>query len=244
MLSIAIGLSLGLLGGGGSILTVPVLHYILGLEAHEAIATSLIVVGLTSAVAMIPYARAHDVRWRVGLVFGAASMSAAFAGARLGAAIPGALLIGGFAALMIASGTTMIVRARRSPPGVPLAARELELGRTILIGLAAGLLTGVLGAGGGFVIVPALVIAAGLPMRQAIGTSLLVIALNSAAAFAGALGHTDIDGAIAIPIVLIAIAGSLLGGWLGRRVSARGLQRGFGVLVVVVGLAIALRELV
>jgi uncharacterized protein len=240
VISLAIGISLGLLGGGGSILTVPVLHYIFAIEAHDAIAMSLVVVALTSLFAIIPHARAGNVRWRSGLIFGATSMISAFLGARLGAHLPSALLVVAFAMLMFAVGAVMLLRARRTPTRPPRAA---SLERILATGLGVGLLTGVLGAGGGFIIVPALTLVGGLAMREAVATSLLVITLNSAAAVAGTAGHASFDARVLVPVAALAMVGSVVGMRLGRRLSACQLQRGFGAFIVVVGTAILLREL-
>jgi len=239
-LSLVIGLSLGLMGGGGSILTVPVLHYVFRVEPHDAIAMSLVVVGATSIVALVPYARAGRVRWRIGLAFGAASMIGAFAGGRLGAALPGVVLIAIFALVMLAAGVAMITRARGS---MPAGTGDLRLPRVLAIGLGIGLLTGILGAGGGFVIVPVLTLLGGLAMRDAIGTSLLVIAMNSLAGLAGAATHTTLDGRITAAVTGLAIAGSLVGVRYGRRLSAQHLQRAFGWFVIIVGMFILAREL-
>lgn len=240
-LALAIGLSLGLLGGGGSILTVPVLHYVFGAGAHDAIAMSLVIVGATSAVALVPHVRAHRVRWRTGLVFGAASMISAFAGARLGALLPAGVLIPAFAATMLAAGGGMLLRARR-PPTAPLP-RDLRPARVLLIGLAVGLLTGTLGAGGGFVIVPALTLVGGLSIRDAVGTSLLVIAMNSVAGLTGSIGQATLDAAIIIPVIAIAVAGSLVGARVAGRLAAAQLQHAFGWFVIVVGAFILAGEL-
>jgi len=241
VLSLAIGLSLGLLGGGGSILTVPVLHYVFGVEAHDAIAMSLIVVGVTSTIALVPHVGTGRVAWRVGLVFGAASMFAAYLGGRLGSSLPAFVLIPAFAMTMLAAGGGMLLRSRR-----PL--RSCSIGharprRVLLIGLGVGLLTGTLGAGGGFVIVPALTLVGGLAIREAVGTSLLVIAMNSFAGLAGTASHASVDGRIVVPVIVMAIGGSLFGARLCGRMSPQQLQRAFGWFVIVVGALILLREL-
>ena len=228
------------MGGGGSILTVPVLHYVFRIEAHDAIAMSLVVVGATSIVALIPYARAGHVRWRVGLALGGASMMAAFAGGRLGAALPGAVLIAGFALVMLAAGVAMIMRARASVAATGTG--DLRLPRVLSIGLGIGLLTGILGAGGGFVIVPVLTLLGGLAMRDAIATSLLVIAMNSLAGLAGTATHTTLDGRITATVTCIAVAGSFAGVRVGRRLSAQSLQGAFGWFVILVGVIILARE--
>ena len=242
VLSLAIGLSLGLLGGGGSILTVPVLHYALGFGVHEAIAGSLLVVGVTSSVALIPHARAGRVQWRIGIVFGAASMVSAFVGGRLGALIPGGVLLAAFALVMIAAGAAMLRRSR-SAGGLPVG-RHVRLARVLAVGLGVGLVTGVLGAGGGFVIVPALTLFGGLAMSDAIGTSLLVIAMNAIAGVAGGALHTHVDAATVSAVTAIAVFGSVVGARVGRRVPAHHLQRAFGGFVIAVAAAILLGELV
>lgn len=239
VLSLAIGLSLGLLGGGGSILTVPVIHYVFGVEPHAAIAMSLVVVGTTSFIALIPHARAGRVRWRTGLVFGASSMLGAFEGGRIGAALPGPVLIPAFAMVMVAAGVAMLVRSRRGLISGPVHAPRV--GRVLAIGLAVGLLTGTLGAGGGFVIVPALTLAGGLAIADAIGTSLFVIALNSFAGYAGA-SHAALDYTMVGAVTASAIAGSFVGAQLVHRLAARHLQQVFGYFVIAVAALMMLRE--
>ncbi len=241
VLSLAIGLSLGLLGGGGSILAVPVLHYVLGLGVHEAIAGSLIVVAVTSSLALIPHARAGRVQWRTGLAFGGASIGSAFAGGQIGARLPGAVLIAAFALVMVAAGAAMLVRSRSAPR---LHVEEpARLPRVLGLGLGVGLITGVLGAGGGFVIIPALTLFSGLVMYDAIGTSLLVIAMNSLAGVAGGASHTHVDVALVAAVTALAVVGSLVGVRVGRRVPAHQLQRGFGGFVIAVAAAMLIGEL-
>lgn len=242
ILSLAIGVSLGLLGGGGSVLTVPVLHYALGLGVHDAIAGSLVVVAVTSSIAVIPHARSGRVQWRTGLVFGAASMASAFAGGRLGARIPGGVLLTAFALVMVAAGAAMVLRSRsaqRLPVGGPV-----RLPRVLAVGLGVGLVTGVLGAGGGFVIVPALTLLGGLAICDAVGTSLVVIAMNALAALAGGALPTHVDVPTVAAVTALAVLGSLAGARLGRRVPAHQLQRGFGGFLLAVAAAILLGELV
>jgi len=242
ILALAIGMSLGLLGGGGSILTMPVLHYAFDTPAHDAIATSLVVVGITSVVALVGHARRGHVRWKLGLVFGATSMVTAFAGGRLGAVLPAGALIVGFAVVMIAAGVAMLQRARSNNKRV-VPSGEASLRRVLGIAAGIGLLTGILGAGGGFLIVPALTLAGGLAVREAIGTSLLVIGLNAGAGFAGTAPYASVDARIALVVTLMAVAGSLIGARLGRRLSTEMLERGFGWFVIIVGAAIVAQRL-
>jgi uncharacterized membrane protein YfcA len=241
LLAVGIGVSLGLLGGGGSILAVPLLVYVAGLPAKEAIATSLLVVGATSAVGVLPHARAHRVRWRTGLVFGVAGMAGAYAGGRLAAYIPGGVLLAGFALMMLATAVTMI-RGRRRATGEPVA-RELPVVRVIVDGVVVGLVTGLVGAGGGFLVVPALALLGGLPMPVAVGTSLLVIAMKSVAGLAGYLAEVHVDWALAVAVTAAAILGSLAGARIAGRMQEDRLRRTFGWFVLAMGVFVLARQL-
>ncbi|MDO3704377.1 sulfite exporter TauE/SafE family protein [Micromonospora sp. C28SCA-DRY-2] len=231
--AVLIGVSLGLLGGGGSILAVPLLVYLADLPAREAIATSLLVVGVTSAVAAVPHARAGRIRWRTGLVFGAAGMAGAYAGGRLAAFVPPWLLLTGFALMMLGTATAMI-RGRRDAAGAPPPG-QLPLPRVVADGLVVGLVTGLVGAGGGFLVVPALVLLGGLPMPVAVGTSLVVIALKSFAGLAGYLASVTVDWRLAAVVTAAAVAGSLAGARLAGRLPADVLRRAFGWFVLAMG---------
>jgi uncharacterized membrane protein YfcA len=240
-LAAVIGLSLGLLGGGGSILAVPLLLYVADMPAKEAIATSLLVVGATSAVAVIPHARAHRVRWRTGLIFGVAGMTGAYAGGRVAVSIPAVVLLGAFALMMLATAAAMI-RGRRPDPGrvVP---RELPIGKVIAEGVAVGLVTGLVGAGGGFLVVPALALLGGLSMPIAIGTSLVVIAMKSFAGFAGYLSSVHINWALAAAVTAAAVLGSLAGSRLAGRIREDLLRQSFGWFVLAMGVFVLAQQL-
>lgn len=238
-LAVLVGVSLGLLGGGGSILAVPLLVYVAGMDAKEAIATSLLVVGTTSAVALIPHARAGRVRWRTGLLFGAAGMVGAYAGGRVAEFIPGSLLLVAFALMMLATAVAMI-RGRKSPDKP--AHTELPVVRVLLDGVVVGLVTGLVGAGGGFLIVPALVLLGGLPMSVAVGTSLLVIAMKSFAGLAGYLASVEIDWSFALAVTAAAVVGSLIGSRLSGVIAPDTLRKGFGYFVVVMGLVLLAQQ--
>ena len=240
-LAVLIGISLGLLGGGGSILAVPLLVYVADLPAKEAIATSLLVVGVTSAVAVLPHARARRIRWRTGLVFGVAGMAGAYAGGRLGEFVPAGVLLTAFALMMLATAIAMI-RGRRPTAGRP-APRELPVQRVVLDGVVVGLVTGLVGAGGGFLVVPALALLGGLPMPVAVGTSLVVIAMKSFAGLAGYLSSVSIDWGLAAAVTAAAVVGSLLGGRLAGRIPEDVLRRVFGWFVVVMGVFVLAQQL-
>ncbi|WP_127500308.1 TSUP family transporter [Actinoplanes solisilvae] len=241
VLAVGVGVSLGLLGGGGSILAVPLLVYVAGLPAKEAIATSLLVVGTTSAVAVIPHARAGRVRWRTGLIFGVAGMTGAYAGGRLAAYIPGTVLLAGFALMMLATSIAMI-RGRRPKPGKPVP-HELPVLHVIADGVVVGLVTGLVGAGGGFLVVPALALLGGLPMPVAVGTSLLVIAMKSYAGLAGYLSTVHINWALAAAVTAAAVLGSLAGGKLAGRIPELVLRKTFGWFVAIMGVFVLAQQL-
>ena len=248
-LAVLIGVSLGLLGGGGSILTVPILVYVVGIAAHEAIALSLLIVGTTSAAALVPHARAGRVRFRTGALFGATAMVGAFAAGKLAHFIPGTVLLLLFGAMML---ITAIAMMRGSAAAAPLRQTsehaegrlsELPVAAIAFEGLVVGAVTGLVGAGGGFLVVPALVFFAKLPMRSAVGTSLLVIAMKSYAAFAGYASTTDVDWPFAALATTAAVAGSLLGGGLVARVPQPLLRRSFAWFVIVMAVFILAQEL-
>ncbi len=239
-LAVLIGVALGLLGGGGSILAVPLLVYVAGMDAKEAIATSLLVVGTTSAVAVVPHARAGRVQWRTGLLFGAAGMVGAYAGGRLAAYLPGSVLLVAFSLMMLATAIAMI-RGRRTPR--PHGTPEHPLPRVLLDGVVVGLVTGLVGAGGGFLIVPALVLLAGLPMPVAVGTSLLVIAMKSFAGLAGYLATVQIDWPLALAVTGAAVLGSLVGSRLAGVVAPDTLRVAFGWFVVGMGVLVLIQQL-
>ncbi|MFL9680077.1 sulfite exporter TauE/SafE family protein [Streptomyces sp. KL110A] len=242
--SLLIGVSLGVLGGGGSILTVPILVYLAGQDTKEAIATSLFVVGVTSLAALVPHARAHRVRWRTGLLFGAFSMAGAYGGGRLAEYVPGTILLVAFALMMLATAFAML---RKPRDGAKKAARpahrDLPLKHIAVEGLAVGAVTGLVGSGGGFLVVPALAILGGLPMGIAVGTSLLVIAMKSFAGLAGHLSGVSIDWGIALTVTVAAVAGSLIGARLAGRIPQDVLRRAFGWFVVVMGVFVLAQQL-
>lgn len=231
-LSLLVGVSLGVLGGGGSILTVPILVYAAGMDPKEAIAASLFVVGVTSAAGVVSHTRGGRVRWRTGLLFGAAGLAGAFAGGTLGGHLPGELLLVGFAMMMVATSVAMI-RGRKVDPD--RRHTELPVLRVLTDGALVGLVTGLVGAGGGFLVVPALALLGGLPMPVAVGTSLLVIAMKSLGGLAGYLGSVQLDWGLVIAVTVAAVLGSVVGGRLAGRIPEAALRKGFGWFVLVMG---------
>ncbi len=238
VLSVVVGISLGFFGGGGSILTVPLFVYVFGLDAKQAIASSLLVVGAASVSAAFLHWRAGNVSLRTGLFFGAAGMAGSYAGGRAAAYFDGALLLVLFA-LMMAFTSIAMWRGRRMPlhPTVPHSPVRL-----LAQGASVGSLTGLVGAGGGFLIVPALALWAGLPVPVAVGTSLFVIVLNTLAGYAGYASHVEVHGALILAVALAAVLGTVLGALLSRRVSPITLRKGFAGFVLVMALLVLVRE--
>lgn len=240
-LALFIGISLGLLGGGGAILAVPVLTAVTGLDPSQAIPMSLLIVGVTSLVSLGLHAAKKRVNWRVGLIFGLAAMAGAFLGGRLGTLVPSPVLMLSFAAVMLAAAIAMIV-GRREAKDDGDDSRRLPILKIVLVGAAVGLVSGFVGAGGGFLIVPALTLLARFPMRTAVATSLLIITMQSAAGLQGYLISISIDWVLALSLAGIAVLGSFIGFWLAGRVPDRGLRKGFGCFVLVIALFVVGRE--
>ena len=237
--AVVAGLILGLLGGGGSILTLPILVYLAGMPTRPAIAASLFVVAATSTVALVPHARAGRVRWRTA-PFAAAGVAGAYAGGRLADLLPTTVLLIGFALMMAAAATAML-RPRHTRTATP-PPRRLGMIRTTALGGGVGLVTGLVGAGGGFVVVPVLTLLAGLTMTEAIGTSLFVIAVQSSAGLLGHLHHVRLDWPLTLGVAAAAIGGSLLGARLVGRMPQAALRTAFGGLVAVMAVVLVLQQ--
>lgn len=239
ILAVVVGVSLGLLGGGGSILTVPLLVYVAGQDPKTAIATSLLVVGVTAATGAISHARAGRVHWRTGLVFGAAGMAGAYAGGRIGSLVDGTILLVAFAVMMAVTAVAML---RDRPPPEADATGQMAIWKVLLEGVVVGLVTGLVGAGGGFLVVPALVLFGGVPMHVAVGTSLVVIAMKSGAGLLGYLQGVTFDWPLALAVTAAAVVGSVIGGRLVDHVSQERLRTGFGWFVAVMAVFVLVQE--
>lgn len=230
---VAIGLLLGLVGGGGSILTVPILVYAIGLGVHEATATSLVIVGATALSGAVPHLRAGRVEVRTALLFGMAGIAGAFAGSWLNSRVAGSLILFLFGGLMLVVAIRMAIGTPSRGGGAEAGSHRVAIPAS---GLIVGAMTGLFGVGGGFLIVPALVLALGLPMRVAVGTSLVVIAINSASGIIAHLATGGFNLQVALIFVLGGIMGGQLGGrWAGRLDEAK-LSRLFASVVALVGL--------
>ncbi len=232
LLALGIGLLLGILGGGGSVLTLPLLTEHYGLDPRHAAATSLVVVCATAAVGVVPHALAGRVHWRTGTLFGVSGLVGGALGGAVGARLPDTVLVGAFAVLMLVTAGLML-----RPPPVPAPSARSSAGnlaprRALLAGLGVGSLAGMVGAGGGFLIVPALTLLGGLPVEAAVGTSLLVIGLNTAGGALGYLSGLEIDLGLAARLSVVMVAGVVIGGRLTGRIPTPVLRRSFAVLIV------------
>ncbi|MDE3202596.1 MAG: sulfite exporter TauE/SafE family protein [Acidobacteriota bacterium] len=299
-LGVLIGLSLGALGGGGSILTVPALVYVLGQSTHSSTTASLVIVGITALVGMVAHLRAGRVRFTSGLVFGLLGSGGSYLGSRLSSSVDPNVLLAAFSVLILIAAASMLRRVRHRPtPAAAVGASPAEVAvgvgvgvevraagsgpagtgsagtgsagtgpagtaagtggdgrsarstvtavsplRVVVAASVVGLLTGFFGVGGGFVVVPALVLALGFDMAVAVGTSLLVIAINSASALAVRLsGHIHMDVALVAAFTAAAIAGTLVGSRVASRTHPEKLVGAFAVLLVAVSVYTAARSL-
>jgi uncharacterized membrane protein YfcA len=235
-----IGLLLGLVGGGGSILTVPILVYVIGLSVQEATATSLAIVGTSALAGVIPHARAGRVNLHVAIFFGAFGVAGAFGGTWLNQRLSGPWVLLLFGLLML----VVAVRMWGRPAARPAADRSDGVvgWKVPLAGLTVGALTGFFGVGGGFLIVPALALALGLPVAVAVGTSLAIIAINSASGIVAHAGLRELDLSVALLFIAGGLAGGLAGGRLAGTIDERMLSRVFALLVAGVGAFLVARN--
>ncbi|NOT74838.1 MAG: sulfite exporter TauE/SafE family protein [Cyclobacteriaceae bacterium] len=251
--SILIGLILGLLGGGGSILSIPILVYLFNMEPVLASAYSLFIVGVTSLAGAIPKYREHLVNLRTGILFGIPSIISIFCTRRwIVPAIPDILftsgdfvftkrllLLGIFALLMVLAAIPMI-RGKKNPISTNQRFRTFLV---IVEGALIGFLTGLVGAGGGFLIIPALVFLTGLPFKTAVGTSLFIISINSLLGFAGDLMNYTMDWPFLLSVSALAILGIIIGNRLSKRIASTKLKKAFGWITLMMGCYILFREL-
>ncbi|MFN8528886.1 MAG: sulfite exporter TauE/SafE family protein [Anaerolineae bacterium] len=233
ILGFAIGMSLGMLGGGGSILTVPALVYLVGQSPQAAVTTSLAIVGANSVMGALLHRTQGTLNWRVALVFGGTGMVASYAAAGLSKQFSPHLLMVVFALLMLL--VALLLLRGRSAKSTDTET-SIALWKVIAGGAGIGLVTGILGVGGGFLIVPALVMLIGLPMHHAVGTSLVIIAMNSAAGFLGHLSGITIDGTVMTAFVAAGIVGTFVGVRFGKRLNPVILRRAFAIFVIILAL--------
>lgn len=253
--AVLIGISLGLIGGGGSILTVPVLVYIFKVDATLATSYSLFIVGSTSLIGAYKNYRKQQTDIRTAILFGVSSITTVFLTRKfIIPAIPDTVFTIGdtavtkslltmvlFAALMLMASTSMI-RSKTPPEGETAENNSGVIVKLLLYGVGIGLVTGLLGAGGGFLLIPALVLLLNMPMKKAVGTSLLIIALNSLIGFTGDLGQVEIDWQMLLILTAISISGILIGSRMSKSIPGAKLKKGFGWFVLIMGVYILIRE--
>lgn len=239
-LAFLIGVTLGLLGGGGAILSVPVLVYVLDVPVKSAVPTSLVVVGLASLAGTIRHSHDGHLNARAVLTFGPAATLGSLGGSRLALLIDGRLQLAIFAVVLLAAAFRMFLSGPVDDGAAPASARPVPL--LMLIGAGVGLLTGLVGVGGGFLYVPALALLAGLDMKQAVGTSLALITVSCVAGLAGYIGRVDLDWSLIGIFTALALVGVVVGARMVRKVDARKLQRAFAVLMLVMGVLVLVRR--
>ena len=248
---IVTGVLLGIFGSGGSIITMPALLYLLDVEPKSAIAMSLGIVAVTASLTAWQHWRQGNVNLRITVVFGLFGVIGTYAGARLGVVTPVVVQLTVFAAVMYAAAWRML---KPAPVHKSVGAActdcpdghcdELDYRHIALHGIGVGVLTGVVGVGGGFLIVPALVLLSGLSMKQAVGTSLSIVAVKSLAGFAGYAGAVPIDDGLMAGFTAIAVAGSVVGSRLCHRLPADRLKKGFGGFLLLVATYILFKSVV
>lgn len=265
----AIGLVLGALGGGGSILAVPALVYVLGQSAQDATTASLVIIGIGSAVSAVVYHLDRFVKWKVAVIFAAIGTLASFAGTALNRHVDDSVLLISFAAVTVISASLMLAKSRPGPKAARTETPHTETSggregatvvttasperfvrtttgtmtavQVVVAALLVGFLTGFLGVGGGFIVVPALVTILGFPMPAAAGTSLLIIAMNSATSLAIHAGaHPHFDWAVIAPFTIATIATAYAGRRVASRCTSTVLTRAFAGVLLLVGLGISL----
>jgi uncharacterized membrane protein YfcA len=232
-LAVLVGMALGALGGGGSVLTLPVFVLIASIPAQEAVAMSMVVVGGTSLLGAVLHWRKGNFHVKAALLFTATGVIGAYGGSFLTHLVSQRLLLGVFAALMLGTGLAM-VRQRSEKTGQ----RQCRFWPCLLIGAGVGVLTGFLGVGGGFLIVPALVLLAGIDTKAAVGTSLAIIALNATAGFMGQIQQVSVNWWFTLSFLGLALLGMFGGLLVAEKVPGKSLSRAFGWFVILLALVI------
>lgn len=256
--SLFIGISLGLIGGGGSILTVPVMVYLFAVPTMQAISYSLFVVGITSLVGAFNNYRNGQVSLKTAFIFGSTSILTVFITRKyIIPALPEKLFAIGdftftlslvtmllFAMVMLLASAAMIKGRKKKLAGEARKEVKAAIPKLLSYGVGIGFITGLLGAGGGFILIPALVLLVGLPMKKAVGTSLLIIALNSLIGFLGDISNVTMNWKLILTVAAIAIVGIILGGTLAKKIEGEKLKKGFGWFVLIMGIYIIIKETV
>jgi uncharacterized membrane protein YfcA len=239
-LALVAGTVFGIFGAGGSILLVPILVYVLGVPIKAALGMSLLILTLTGGFATAAHARSRNVVWWIGLRWAGLGMLGAYGGGRVAELIPPHALLMIFATVVVVAALAMI----RRPVPSPHADARIPMGKVVSIGLLLGFFTGMIGVGGGFLLVPALVLLCGIDIKHAIGTSLLIITINSFGGFLGFAAHESFDWRLTAVVGAFNAAGSVLGERLGKPLPGNRLRPAFGVFLLVVGAAMVVENLI
>lgn len=251
---LATGLMLGLFGSGGSIITLPALKYLLGMETKAAIAASLVIVGITAGISSFRNWREGNINIGVAIIFAVFGGIGTYAGALIGVITPEIIQLSLFALVMYAAAWRMFYPPKVAPQTVSLVRLDCsgnaslvcfdlpKVGHVAIHGIGVGVLTGMVGVGGGFLIVPALVLLSGLAMKEAVGTSLFIVAVKSFAGFAGYAGKVEMDYSLIGIFTLVAIVGSHLGSMVSKSISAEKLKKSFAIFLLLVASYILVKE--
>jgi uncharacterized membrane protein YfcA len=245
VLALVVGLVLGLLGGGGSLLAVPIFLYVFHIEPKPAIAMSLVVVGMSALVGFLTHWRQGTVNVRIAVMFGGLAMVGAFAGARVARHVPARVQLGLFTVFALTAAVMMLRDSRKTSKGSDTGEGAQPHFSALLAAeaLGVGALTALIGAGGGFIIVPALVLVANVPVKAAVGSSLLIIAMNSTSAVLGYHGQVAFDWKLVGWFTSVAAVGAVIGTRLVRRLPAARIKQGFAIMILVLGTYLVIRTL-
>lgn len=239
LLAVIVGVAIGLFGGGGAILTLPILTYVAGFPTNQAIAMSLVIVGTTSAINAVRHAVNHRVKWKIGWIFAIGSMVGSFVGGLVSSYIPSTVLMIIFGVVMLAASIGML-RGRKSEA----VETSPKMWLMVVLGTVIGVIAGLVGAGGGFLIVPALALFGGLRMNNAVATSVFIIALQSATGLLGHLGQTTIPWIPTLVFTAVAVVGSYIGASFIGKVPEDKLKKGFGIFVLAMAVFVVGEQIV
>lgn len=241
LLAFVAGIAFGIFGAGGSILLVPILVYVLDLPVKVSLGMALLILVLTGGIAALAHARSGNINWKVGFQWSALAIGGAYLGGRVAGLIPPLVLITMFAVVVVVASLSLLRRGGRDAIGER--GHEMPFWKMGLVGLVLGFFTGLIGVGGGFLLVPALVLIGGVSVKRAIGTSLFIISVNSLGGFLGFAAHTHFPLALTATIAVFNAAGSLLGERIGKPLPAHRLRPAFAVFLLLVGTVMVVRNL-
>ncbi|MEP9412331.1 MAG: sulfite exporter TauE/SafE family protein [Candidatus Brocadia sp.] len=242
ILSALIGISLGLIGGGGSIIIVPVLVYVLGVEANHAVDMSLTIVGVTSMIGAALHNQRGTIKLKTGALFSASGTLSAYFSSRLTNLVSTATLFLLIAILMIFIAVMMLIKRKSNQDLLIQQANSQNKFKALLAGFIVGILTGFLGIGGGFLVVPALVLFCGISMKDAVGTALMIVAIDCCAGLIGHLRYGGFDLRVTMLVTMVAIDGTLIGATLSHRISPVNLKKWFATFVILVAIFLVVKN--